>query len=207
MRNQMTIALNPSTYAYPYVILLVFCLLVLGLVLWKYPSLRVYRRKRNILVYVGLALVFSLIALQVYNVSLGPNYIAFGIEKTPNPIYSEQENKFSVLCWSDGASEASFYMVLKSANATLQAKGEMGYIQANDTAIKIPFNFQGSGKLAKPVYFTADANVSSLKFYPFIERQGDSKIIVTTYLSEIQCVWDPTTNSYAMADSSPVPVP
>jgi hypothetical protein len=199
--------INPFFNTLPYLMLLAIGLVVVIAVIWKRPSMRLYRRKRNILVYSVLALVFSLIALQAYEVSLGPNYISFGIEKTATPIYIGIENHFSVTCYSDGGKQASFYMIIKSANATLQTKGETGYIQVNDTAIKIPFSFQGSGQLTKPIYFTAYANVSSLEFYPVIERQDDSPIIVTSYLSEIQCMWDPTTNSFSMADSPPVAVP
>jgi hypothetical protein len=160
-----------------------------------------------LLVHAVLALTFSLIAYQAYNVTLGPNYISFGIEETQSPIYAGQQNQFSVTCSSDGANEVDFYMVFRCANASLQVEGQQGYVQVNSTAIKIPFSFQGSGEQTQPVYFTADANVSSLSFYPSVERQKDSPMLVTAWLTEIQCTFDPATNSYAMADSPPLSVP
>jgi hypothetical protein len=83
----------------------------------------------------------------------------------------------------------------------LQTVEQQGYIQLNSTAIKIPFNFHGSGTQTKPVYFTADANVSSLAFIPSVERQKDSPLLVWVYLSEIQCTYNPATNTFTMADS------
>lgn len=198
---------NPLFNAYPYIILLAICMIVVIVAFWKYTPIRVYRRKRNLLVYVVSILIIGLIAYQAYDVSLGPNYVSFGIEKTESPIYAGQENQFGVTCYSNGAKEVHFYMVFRCVNATLQISGQQDYIHVNDTAIKIPFSFLGEGEQTKPVYFTADANVSSLAFYPFIERQKDNPILVTAGLSEIQCTWDPTTNSFAMADSPPIAVP
>lgn len=200
------IAINPIANAYPYIMLLSICLIILAAIFWRYPSFRGYRRKRNLAIYAALALVFSLIAYQAYNVSLGPTFISFGIEKTQTPIYSGHQNHFSVTCYSDGAKEANFYMTFESANATLQANGEQGYIQVNDTTIKIPFAFHGNGGQTKTVFFTADSNVTSLAFFPTIERQ-EGDFIVSTWLSEIQCNWDPATSSFIMADSPPLPVP
>jgi hypothetical protein len=130
-----------------------------------------------------------------------------GTQKTQTPIYALEQNQFGVTCYCDGGKEATFYIAMKCANATLQVNEQVNYIQVNDTAVKIPFSFRGSGQQTKPVYFTVNANVSTVEFFPSIERQGGDSIIVTTWLSEIQCVLDPSTRRYAMADSSPIPVP
>ena len=114
---------NPLFNAYPYIILLAICMIVVIVAFWKYPPIRVYRRKRNLLVYAVLILILSLIAYQAYDVSLGPNYVSFGIEKTESPIYAGQENQFGVTCYSNGAKEVHFYMVIQSVNATLQVGG------------------------------------------------------------------------------------
>ena len=198
---------NPLFNAYPYIILLAICMIVVIVAFWKYPPIRVYRRKRNLLVYAVSILILSLIAYQAYDVSLGPNYVSFGIEKTQTPIYAGQENQFGVTCYSNGVKEMHFYMVIQSANATLQVSSLQDYIQLNDTAIMIPFSFQGSGELTKPVHFTADTNVSGLAFYPSFNQPNDNQVIVTSYLTEIQCNWNPATNSFAMADSPPLAVP
>ena len=138
---------NPLFDAYPYIMLLVVCLIVVIVAFWKYPLMRVYRRKRNLLVYAVMILVMSLIAYQAYDVSLGPDYIlSFGIQKTASQIYAGQENQFVVTCYSNGAKEVHFYMVIQSANATLQVGYLQDYIQLNDTAIMIPFSFHGSGE-------------------------------------------------------------
>lgn len=199
--------INPIADAYPYLVLIAICLIAVLVVFWKYPPIRAFRRKRNLLFYAFLLLSLFLLVYQAYTVSLGPNYVSFSIEKTDTPIYAQQQNHFSVTCTSDGAKDIHFYMVIRSSNATLQTVEQQGYIQLNSTAIKIPFNFHGSGTQTKPVYFTADANVSSLAFIPSVERQKDSPMLVWVYLSEIQCTYNPATNTFTMTDSYPIPVP
>jgi len=202
-----TSTIDPRSYAVPYILLFFVCLLVFLVCIINFRSLRVYRRKRNLLVYAVLVLVLTLIAYQANGVSLGPSYISYGIKKTQTPIYAMEQNQFGVTCYCDGGKVATFYMVMKCANATLHVDEQLNYIQVNDTAIKIPFSFRGSGEQTKPVYFTVTANVSSVEFYPSIERESGSSIMVTTWLSEIRCVLDPATGRYAMADSLPIPVP
>jgi hypothetical protein len=198
-----------NLYVLPLTILLIVFLIVTIVAFCVYRPLRAYRRKRNLVAYAVLIAFFCLSAYQLYGYSLGWNYVWFGIEKTQTPIYAEHQNQFGVICHSSGKREVSFYMTIRCTNATLQANSQQGYIQLNDTAIKIPFNFNGYGQETKPVYFTANANVSSISFYPFIERQKNNPFSVMSGLGEIQCTFDPITNSFAMADSTnqPYPVP
>jgi hypothetical protein len=134
--------------------------------------------------------------------SLGPNYVSFSIEKAQKPILPGQQSQFSITCDSSGVKQVDFYMVIRCDNASLQADRAQGYIQANATAIKIPFSFHGSGALTKPVYFTPDTNVTSISFYPSVERINNSPMAFWVYISEIQCAYNPQTNSFTMADSS-----
>lgn len=154
--------------------------------------------------------VYCLAVYQVYDISLGKNYVSFGVEKTKTPIYSNHQNQFSLTCRSNGVRVISFYLTVTCANATLQANNQQGYIQVNDTAVKIPFSFNGDGEETKPVFFTADLNVSSISFYPLIEwRQNYGQMYVMTYIREVQCTFDPVTRSYIMLDIpvEPTPVP
>ena len=202
----MSIAHLPPLNEHYLLLLLLFHICVIAIVVfWKFPSLRVYRRKRNLAIYMAILLISGLTAYQVYNVSLGPNFISFSIQKTQSPIHAGEPNHLVVTCRSEGAREVHFYMTIYSKNATLQARGNEGYIQLNETAIKIPFAFHGNGEQAKPIFFTVNANVSSISFYPRIERQDGDRIAVVTYLSEVQCTFDPITNSYVMAASSSQP--
>jgi hypothetical protein len=134
--------------------------------------------------------------------SLGPNYVSFTIQKAQNPILPGQQSHFSITCDSSGVKQVDFYMVIQCENASLKADSAQGYIQANDTAVKIPFSFHGSGTLTKPVFFTADTNVTSISFYPSVERINNSPMAFWVYISEIQCTYNPQTNSFTMADSS-----
>jgi hypothetical protein len=190
----------------PYIMLLTVCLLVFIGCLVGVRSLRVYRRKRNIAVYAVFIVAFVSIAYLTYGASLGPNYVSFSIAKAQTPIYPGQQNSFSITCHSDGAKDANFYMIILSENASLTTAGQQGYIQVNQTCIKIPFSFHGAGEQTKPVYFTAQANTDSLEFRPRVER-GSGDYVVSVYLSEIQCNWDTATHSYAMGDSMPLPEP
>jgi hypothetical protein len=200
-------AINPLVDAAPYLALLGVSVMLVAAVFLKIPSIKAYRKKRNLLAYSVIIIILSLITYQAYTVSLGPNYVSFNIQKTSTPIFAEQQNQFSVTCESSGARDIEFYMVIQCSNATLQADRGEGYIQANSTAVKIPFNFHGDGAETKPVYFTADANVSGISFYPSFEGQNGSPFVVEVYLSEFHCTYDAVTNSYAMADSYPVYVP
>jgi hypothetical protein len=196
----------PHAYFIPYIILITVCLVVFVGCLVGVPSLRSYRRKRNIAIYAIFMIVMGLVAFQAYNSSVGPNYISFSILKTQTPIFTGQQVSYGVTCHCDGVKDANFYMVIKSANATLNAADQQGYIQVNGTCIKVPFSFHGGGDQTKPIYFTADVNVSSIAFYPRVER-GEGDYVVAVVLTEIQCIWNPATECFAMADSMGLPVP
>jgi hypothetical protein len=68
-------------------------------------------------------------------------------------------------------------------------------------------NYDGHRSQTKPIYFTADENVSGFSFYPTAKFEGQPYLLVEDYLREIHCVWDPATGSFAMADSYPIAIP
>ena len=191
-----------NLYFVPCIFLIVLCSIIILLCFVKFKSLRNIRRRRNWGIYASLILL-GLLFYQAYDVSLGPNDVYFSLQKPQTPVYDGHENQFSITCSSGGLKQVDFYMVIRSDNATLSTKDQQGYIQVNATAIKIPFNFQGSGTQTKSVYFTADANVSSFSFYPAVERINNSPISIWVFLNEIRCTYNPATHSYLMADSFP----
>lgn len=195
-----------NLYFVPCIFLITLSSIIILLCFIKFKSLRNIRRRRNWVIY-GSLILLGLIFYQAYYASLGPNDVSFLIQKTQNPIYSGQQNQFSITCTSSGIKQVDFYMVVRSDNATLHVNGQPSYIQVNATVIKIPFSFQGSGTQTKPVYFTADSNVSSLSFYPKVERINNSPMVVWSYLTEIQCTYNRATQSFTMADSYPQAVP
>lgn len=204
---KLTIALNPIASAAPFIALFGFSVLVVAAIFLKYPSIRVYWRKRNILIYVAVALVLSLIAYEAIDVAAGPDWITFSTQKTQTPIFPAQQNQFSITCNCDGVKDASLYMVVAGVNVTLQTNGQPGYVQLNDTAIQVPFSFHGGGSQTQPIYFIVDGNVSGISFYPTAKFEGQSYLLVEDYLSEIHCTWDPATGRFAMADSYPIAIP
>lgn len=195
-----------NLYFVPCIFLIALISIIILLCFIKFKSLRRIRRRRNWVIYACLILL-GLLFYQAYYASLGPNDVSFSIQAPQTPIYGGQQNQFSITCTSSGVKQADFYMVIRSNNATLYVNDQPGYIQTNSTAVKIPFSFQGGGTQTKPIYFTADKNVSSLAFYPSIEPINSSPMVVWVYLSEIQCTYDPATQSFAMADSYPQAVP
>lgn len=195
-----------NLYFIPCIFLIAIFSIIILLCFIKFKSLRNYRKSRNWVIYASLILL-GLLFYQAYYASIGPNDVGFSIQKPQTPINEGQENQFSVTCTSRGIKQVDFYMVLRSDNATLNIDAQLGYVQVNNTAIKIPFSFQGDDIQTKPVYFTADANVSSISFYPTVERINNSPMVVWSYLTEIQCTYDPATHSFAMADVHPIAVP
>jgi hypothetical protein len=132
----MTAAVNPSIYAYPYIMLLVTCLIVAIVVFWKVPSLRIHRRKRNLLLYVVLLVFMIAFAYQTYDQSMGLPVVSYTL-KSEKQFLAGQTTTFDVTCRNLGRA-TSFYLTLNAANATLTASGP-DYIQVNDTFVKITF--------------------------------------------------------------------
>lgn len=197
-------AINPMVDAAPYLALLGVSVMVVAAVILKYPSIKVYRQKRNIIFYAAIAIVLSLIAYQACDIAAGPDYIAFSSQRTQTSIYSGQQNQFSITCSCNGLKDASFYLVVAGENATLQANGQPGYVQLNATAIQVPFSFHGGGEQTKPIFFTAAENVSGISFYSTPKFENHSSLLVEFYLSDIHCIWDSANGSFVMGNSIPI---
>lgn len=178
----------------PYIILIVVCLAIVSVCFFKFPSFRIIRRKRNLLIYSVLAFIFGLIAFQAYDVSLGPALVSFSIDNGGNQFYSGQVNQLNISCSSHGIREANFYLVLKSINGSLIVDSEQNYIQLNSIEIKIPFTLKAWETETKPVKLINDKNVSSFEFYAYI----DGRVTVTSSTAKVQGLWNWTTNSFEL---------
>ncbi len=185
-----------NLYFVPYVILFIALTVIVLICFLKFPSLRKYRKKRNITAYFVLAIIFSLLAYETYDVSLGPAVISYQIG-SDKQIYAEQVNQLVVSCESLSMRETSFYLVLESTNASLIADSQDG-IQINSSSIKIPFTLNSLQKeVNKTVSFRIYANVTRCEFYPSIE-QLDQKPIVTDSTIRAECVFNNETNTYLL---------
>lgn len=198
---------EPYGQAIPYFALLAVCLAVLVICLIKIPTLRAYRRRRNLIIYAVLTVIFVLIIYQASVASLGPTYLSYKISSNGNTLYSGQESQFTITCSIHGSSEAHFYVIMQSENATFQIEGQSDYLKMNNTAVKIPFNLPINGEQNKVVHFTVDAHVTSYGLYPSVERPQGSDFLVATWIGEIICLQDPSTNRFTTPNAIGTPVP
>jgi hypothetical protein len=181
---------------FPYIALAVVCIIVSIILFLKIPSLREIRKKRNLIVYAAFILILGLTVYQAYDLSLGPTVISYNLAKNEKEFYAGQVNKLNISCESLCMRETSFYLVLKSVNATLVVENQQNYIQLNSTAIKMPFTLSSVHETqSKVLSFIIDKNVANFEFYPNIERLKDFPI-VTGSTRQVQCAWNSTTNSY-----------
>ncbi|MCW3983635.1 MAG: hypothetical protein NWE96_06520 [Candidatus Bathyarchaeota archaeon] len=185
-----------NLYFVPYVILFIALTVIVLVCFLKFPSLRKYQKKRNIAVYFVLAIIFSLLAYETYDVSLGPAVISYKIA-SEKQIYAGQVNQLVVSCESLSMRETSFYLVLRSTNASLIGDSPDG-IQINSNSIKIPFTLNSLQKeVNKTASFKIDANVTRCEFYSSIE-QLDRKTIVTDSTIRAECVFNNRSDTYVL---------
>jgi hypothetical protein len=190
--------MDPAIYAIPYEIMLIVCLAIFLALLLKFPSLRKYRKKRNLVLYAVAGLVLVLTGYHAYDLSLGPTYVSYGIADTSKQFYAIEVNQLDVFSNTHRVDKASFYVDLRAVNASFEVNNDPNDLRVNSTLIKIPFTFQESSSQTKPVLFTMNGNVSSFEFHLAVEEQKDSTIHVTSWMSEVYCAWDSTKQSYSI---------
>ena len=189
---------DPSIYAFPYAAALtIFALIVLTL-LFKFPALRQYRKKRNLLIYGAIALVAVLLVFQAHEVAIGPTHISYMFDCGADEFSSGHANQFNVTCQNSGFRTANFHIVLQSVNASFTAQNPQDYLQVNSTTLKIPFSFQEltSATESKPVFFEIDQNATGFAFSACVEAQSGSSLIVITCMPTLAGCWNSTSNCY-----------
>jgi hypothetical protein len=184
-----------SLYFLPSVVLLIVLLITIPICFLMFSSLRKYRRKRNLLVYTVLALMLSLLAFEAYDQFVGPAIVS--ITLAGEPFFANRVNPIEVTVENLAGRETSFYLVLKSTNATLVADSP-DIIQLNSTAVKIPFNLHSlHEEVTKTVHFQMDDTVTGCIFYPSIERSNHGPII-TGGTDRAESVWNNRTGRYTL---------
>lgn len=171
-------------------VIVVFCF-------FKFPSLRKYRKKSNLAIYALVALMLGFLAYESYDLHLGPAVVSY-MADDEQQFYAGAVNQFIVSCKSSGLRPISFYLVVKSENASLLANDQQGYVQVNSTEIRIPFNLPSkNAEDSKPVQFTIDENATGFALHPNIEPQTGRFIDV---ISGFQAygVWNSISNSYTL---------
>jgi hypothetical protein len=163
-----------------------------------FPSLRKYRRKRNILIYVVTCLVIAVLIFQIYDVPRRAviSYLFAGDTK----YYDREYNQILINCQNYGDKAASFYLILNSINASFQNQTQQNYIQTSSRTIKVPFMLQESwlstNAESKPVFFTIDENVTGFSFSFSLENQSHAPLIVASGDTNVEYAWNSTENCY-----------
>jgi len=189
--------IDPAVYATPYIIAILVCIMVFSVLILRVPMLR-SRRKRSIMVWAVMALVLVLLVFQAREVSLGPTHISYRFDSSVDEFYSGQVNQIDISSFNNGIRPASYYLVLKSENATFTTGNQADYIRINSTAIKVPFVFNElkEASESKPMLFDINQNVTSFEFTASIEPNEGSSIVVVTWMYLLRCSWNSTVNCY-----------
>jgi|WetSurMetagenome_2_1015567.scaffolds.fasta_scaffold161390_3 hypothetical protein len=174
MINSCLIA-DPSGSAIGYVFVFALCALVFFVIL-AVPSLRKYRRKRNLIIYAAMGIILSSFIVQAYETSLRPPMFTVGIANSSEilPLKTDQTNQINFTCTTYcGDISASFYLVFKGVNVSFIGN-QPDYILTDTATIKIPFTSSIGRDVVdirvKPLSFQINENVTRFQLYPNIEE-------------------------------------
>lgn len=155
----------------PYILLFLIVAVIAIVLFVKFPSLRKYRRKRNILVYLLVTIVL-IVALYQADTSWRTVYEYRITDNSFPHYYPGITNQFNLTCLYLESRPASFYMVINSVNVTFPVQPQEPYVPVNSTAIKVLFTVsEGTSPLHKDtklIFFSIDENVTGFSFrvYP-----------------------------------------
>jgi len=187
----------------PYLLLFLIVLIVAIVLFVMFPSLRKYRMKRNILVYllVAVALVFFL--FQANEASRGRTVYEYYITDNSFPnFYLGRTNQFNLTCKYIESRPASFYMVIDSVNVSFPAQPQETCISVNSTEIKVLFtvseNTPPMHEDTKIIFFNINENVTGFSFRVYPETVSDTLFPAgNTY--GMDYVWNGTENCYVLS--------
>lgn len=194
----------------PYILLfLVISIVAIVLVVW-FPSLRKYRRKRNILAYSLLALVLAVILFQAYEAPRRTVYNYYinnsGYSNSLN-YYPGKINQLNLTCEYLESNPASFYMVVNSVNVSFPAQPQETYVPVNGTAIKVLFTVsEGTSSMhkdTKPILFSIDENVTGFSFTIYPETESNTLFFAAGNYG-MDYVWNGIENCYVLSGSCQV---
>lgn len=161
----------------PYILLFLIVSIIALILFATVPSLRKYRRKRNILVYLLLALALAVTLFQAYEVprrTVYDYYINNRISNFPN-YYPGRVNQFNLTCQYLESNPVSFYMVVNSVNVSFPSQPQVNVsFPINGTAMKVLFTVAAGtspgDEDTKPILFRINENVTGFSFtvYPDI---------------------------------------
>jgi hypothetical protein len=179
----------------PFLFLFVIISVVAVACLIKFPSLRNYRKKQNVIVYSIVILLLGLIAFQVYDWSLGSPIITNRVSLTNNKFQAGQMIALSITSENLCNRELTFDLTVSCVNASL-SPGDLGrFIQVDNSTVKIPFHFNAGSvndQKAETILFTINKDSPSFRI------NFDSPITTTGGQCTVEGSWDATTSSYSV---------
>jgi hypothetical protein len=191
----------PSSLPYILLFLIVFIIAIALFVM--FPSLRKYRMKSNILVYLLLAIVLVFSLFQAYDVSRGRTVYEYYITDNNFPnFYPGRTNQFNLTCRYLETRPANFYMVINSVNVSFPAQPQETYISVNSTAVKVLFtvseNTPPMHEDTKIIFFNINENVTGFSFRGYPETVSETLFPAgNTY--GMDYVWNGTGNCYVLS--------
>jgi len=187
----------------PYVLLFLVVLIVAIVLFVAFPSMRRYRMKKNIIVYLLVALILVFSILQAYDVSRGRTVYEYYITDNSFPnFYPGRTNQFNLTCKYIESRPASFCMVINSGNVSFPVQPQETYIPFNSTAIKVLFtvseNTPSMHEDTKIIFFNIHENVTGFSFRVYPETVSDILFPAgNTY--GMDYVWNGTENCYVLS--------
>ncbi len=187
----------PSSYfAFPYIVaLFAFCFAAL-ILLWRFPGLREYHRKRNKVIYASMLVVLLSLSLQIGNVS-SRALIDYSVGTDSTKIYLGTSNQIGISAANHGDRSISFYIIVRGENASFQHEPQQSYALIDNRTIKVPFQLQGishsQGKMAR---FTVDDNVRAFTFSASFETSDMQYVTVMSGITSISFEWNDTEGCY-----------
>ncbi len=198
---------DPSGSAIGYLIIFAFCTFGFLLVLLLVPSLRKYRRKRNLVIYAVAGIILSSLLLQAYVVSLRSPLFTVDIADSSDmqTLKANQVSQLNFTCTTYGGGKtASFYLVFIGVNISFIDK-QQGYVLTNSTTIKIPFTASQAKDVivekVRSLFFQIDENVTGFQLHPEIEAIN-GQVMLGSGVWEIRGIFNPTERGYTMLVST-----
>jgi hypothetical protein len=96
----------------------------------------------------------------------------------------------------------SFYLVLKSVNASFPAQTELNYVHVNDTAVKVSFTISGLSptEVTQYLVFEVDKDVTGFSFSILPDSWSSGCLFVSGQPS-LSYVWNGTENCFVAHES------
>jgi hypothetical protein len=183
-------------YSFPYIVVLLAVFVVSVVLFIVFPTLRIYRKRRNILIYAAIAVVLVSLVAQIDNVSRRAiiDYAVGG----PTKFYSGTLNQLTLSSGNHGNRDARFTLVISSVNASFQIQPQQNSIQTDNKTAKVQFYLQESwfpkSSDNKPLFFTIDDNVTGFSFSVSFDSHGS--VDVASGVTSLSYVWNGTENCY-----------